>query len=105
MWIYFAMPSNPVLATPAGTLLMGFNFTALAPTAPTTLIDVALTGGSPSGHTIIYDAFIPNTNITGSLAGVNVQITPAPAGFATLLAALMLGSRRGRLAVAPTDCC
>ncbi len=97
MWIFFAMPGSPFTATPAGALLMGFNFTALAPTSPTTLINIAATGGSPTGHTIMYDAFIPNPNITGTLTGTNMQVLgPAPGGVGVLRAALLLGGRRRR---------
>jgi hypothetical protein len=99
MWIYFAMPASPVTATPAGTLLMGFHFTALAPTAPATLIDIAATAGSPTGQTIIYDSVVPNTSITGTLAGTTMQVlVPGPTAISVLaLGAFVGGARRRRV--------
>ncbi len=78
MWTFFATPGSPIVATPAGMLLMRFDFTALATTSPTTLINIAATGGSPAGQTIMYDAVIPNTDITGTLSGTSMLVLPTP---------------------------
>jgi hypothetical protein len=96
MWIYFAPPGNPLATSASGTLMMRFNFTALSMTTPDTLIDIETSAGSPPGQTIIYDGTIPNTNITGSLSGVAIQVVPGPGGLAMFLGALALAGRRRR---------
>jgi len=96
MWIGFAPLGNPVAATPAGTFLTRFNFHANAVTTPTTLINIAPSGGSPTGQTIVFDGVTANLPVTGTLTGAIVTVVvPDPGGMAVLLAgALLIGRRR-----------
>ncbi len=85
MWIGLAPlgAQNTIQVSPSpGTLLTTFNFTAVAGTQPTTAVTIALNGGNPVGHTIVYSGAMPNTNITGTLTGSTIQVSTC-AGDAT----------------------
>jgi hypothetical protein len=102
MWIGLAPlgQANAVAATPSGTLLTTFLFQALAPTAPTTLINLVPSGGNPIGTTTVFDGTIPNTDVTGTLTGAMVQILPIPGPSALAglgLGGLFMARRRRRM--------
>jgi hypothetical protein len=78
MYVGFANFGNPVLATPAGTLLTTLRFTALSQVGFTP-VDIAVSGGSPNGFTRVFDSAVPNLNVTGTLSGAGVEVVPAPA--------------------------
>lgn len=67
----------PIVATPAGTLVVVLQFEALFGT-PDAAIDLLETGGVPPRDTVVYDGEIPNTVVTGTLAGATVAVTCGP---------------------------
>jgi hypothetical protein len=83
IYIAFANFGDPIPATVAGTLLTTLQFTALAPTVLTP-ITIQPTGGHPQGRTEVFDATIPNTDVTGSLRSADVTILMPGPGGATL---------------------
>ncbi len=88
--------SNSVAATPAGTLLTTFQFTAVAST-PGTVIDILASGGGPMvGHTTVFDGTTPGTDVTGTLSGTSVEVVPEPPALALLLVAGSVMWRRMR---------
>lgn len=100
-WVGLAAFGPPVAATAAGTFITSFDFLALAPTAPTTLIDILASdmpnaGGGIGDTTKVYDGVIPNFTVTGTLTGGVVQINvPAPgAAFACIGGLMLCGGRR-----------
>ena len=80
IYIAFAPLGNPVAATPSGTLLTTFLFKAVAETFSTP-VDILEFGGNPVGETIVFDATVPNLDVTGSLTGATVHVagTSCPA--------------------------
>lgn len=66
---------EPVAATPEGTLLTTFEFLALADT-PSTILEILEEAGSPPGETVVYDGFIPNLDVTGTLGSAQFSIGP-----------------------------
>jgi len=68
---------QPIVATPAGTLIAVLQFEALFGT-PGAAVDLLATGGVPLRDTIVYDGEIPNTIVTGTLAGTTLAITCGP---------------------------
>lgn len=101
IWVGYAPLMAPVTATPSGTLLVTFNFLALAPTAPNTPVtipasDLPNTGGGPGGSTRVFDSEIPNFNVVGSLSGALVTVNvPGPGTWVALAGTGLIG-RRGR---------
>jgi len=86
----------PIAATPSGALLTTLRFEALAQTIATR-VEVLASGGSPSGRTAVYDATVPNHDITGTLSGASVSIIPAPIGASfMLLGTIALAAKRRR---------
>lgn len=79
LYTAWAMPGNPVDATPEGTLVTSWNFSALHWTLEGTRIDILEDGGNPLGHTVVYDGDIPGKDVTGTLTGINIPIFPNPA--------------------------
>jgi len=75
---------QPVEATPQGTLMTTFLFTALAPTAGTDLL-ILPAGGSPPTRTVVWDGTVPNHDVTGLLGSATVRVVPEPSS-AVLLA-------------------
>lgn len=75
MWLGLAPlgSGNAVPATPQGTLLTTFLFTALNPTSQTQ-VNIAASAGNPPGQTIVYSGETPNTIVTGTLAGATLVI-------------------------------
>ncbi|MCC7292883.1 MAG: hypothetical protein IT449_12550 [Phycisphaerales bacterium] len=71
---------EPVAATPEGTLLTTFEFLALADT-PATILDILEEAGNPPGETVVYDAFIPNLDVTGTLGSAQFSIGPYDCGW------------------------
>jgi hypothetical protein len=84
---------TPVTATTDGVLLTTLRFTALAQT-PLTPVNFLFSGGSPLGYTRVYDATVPNLDITGGLHGATVTIIPEPASCLLMVAAVVLPARR-----------
>ncbi len=80
IYVAFAPLGNPVAATPKGTLLTTFQFKAVAETFNTP-VDILGFGGSPVGETIVFDATVPNLDVTGTLTGAKVEVaaTSSPA--------------------------
>jgi hypothetical protein len=66
---------SAVEATPAGTLITTFQFTALQETA-STAIGILESGGDPLGETVVFSGVIPNLDVTGALSGADVTIGP-----------------------------
>ena len=64
----------PVAATPAGTLLTRFQFLALQETLTPTPVGIPATCRAPQCATIVFDGTIPNTPVTGTLSGVEVEV-------------------------------
>ena len=101
IWVGGAPFGSPVSATAAGTFLTTLNFTALAPTAPSTLIglpttDTPNTGGITYSTTVIHGS-IPGFNIVGSLSGATITINvPSPGAMLALLGGLVFGRPRRR---------
>lgn len=75
---------QPIQVSPAGILLTTLEFTALTLTDGT-LVDIAVSGGSPLLETTVWGGPDANTNVTGTLGETCVQIVPEPATL-TLLA-------------------
>jgi hypothetical protein len=69
---------QPIQVSPAGILLTTFEFTALAPTDGT-LVDIAISGGSPLLETTVWGGPDANTIVTGTLGETWVEIVPEPA--------------------------
>lgn len=71
---------TPVPATPAGTLITTFVFTAVANSPSETLVKIEMCGGSPMICTNVWSGVDPGTAITGTLdfarVGVGYQICP-----------------------------
>jgi hypothetical protein len=84
---------NPIEVSPGGILLTTFEFTALAPTDGT-LVDIAVSGGSPVLDTTIWGGPDANTIVTGTLGETWVQIVPEPATLTLLLCGFPLLRRR-----------
>lgn len=76
----FASFGDPVGATPEGTLLTTFVFLAVSDT-PSTLLDILETGGNPPGRTKVFDAFIPNQDVTGTLGSATMAIGDYPCNW------------------------
>lgn len=94
LFIGLASLGSPILATPSGTLLTTFQFEALAET-PATPLDLLPQAGSPLRSTIVFDGAVPNTDVTGALAGDTVRIVPAPGlAFGAMLMPLLARRRR-----------
>ena len=74
LYLAWAPFGSPIGATPAGTLVTTFVFTALDLT-PGTTVEALESAGSPPGQTIVYDGTIPNFDVTGLLipAGVTIE--------------------------------
>lgn len=73
MYTAFANLGEPVAATPAGTLVTTFRFTALSGTSLTTL-EILESGGDPEGRTVVYDGTKPNNDITGTLGSATAEL-------------------------------
>ncbi|MEQ8850449.1 MAG: hypothetical protein RIB32_01550 [Phycisphaerales bacterium] len=73
LYYAFAQFGAPIVATPSGTLLTTFVFqtTDIDPDAHVVLPDFA---GDPPRPTVVFDGVIPNTDITGSLGSVSIEI-------------------------------
>lgn len=70
-YVAFAMLGNPVVATPSGTLLTTFQFTATA--TGSAMIEMPLT--HPSGaRTRVLDGTVPNLNVTGTVTGAVIDV-------------------------------
>jgi len=72
-YLAYAFLGQPVEATPEGVLLTTFLFQAISVT-PQTVVDVLATGGSPQGHTVVYDGAVPGLDVTGSLGEAVVTV-------------------------------
>lgn len=72
IYTLFAPLGAPVAATPAGTRLVVFQFTALAVTSDTP-IAILESAGDPLGYTAVYDGTVPGLDVTGTL-GEPVQV-------------------------------
>ena len=75
---FYQMLANfgaPVAATPAGTLITTFKFTAIAPAPKGTTISVLSNGGSPNQNTRVLDGYTPNYNVLGSIGSATVEIS------------------------------
>lgn len=83
LYVAWAQPGVPAVATPAGTLVTTFLFEALAvdPAAEITMLEF---GGSPPIDTAVFSATIPNLSVVGTLRGVQVAVRPIPCGPADL---------------------
>lgn len=68
---------QPIVATPAGTLIAVLQFEALYGTADAA-VDLLATGGTPTRDTVVFDGEIPNTIVTGTLTGTTLAITCGP---------------------------
>ncbi len=86
---------EPIEVSPGGILLTTFEFTALTPTAGT-LVDIALSGGSPLLETTVWGGPDANTIVTGTLGETWVEIIPEPTTLVLLLCGIPL-LRRSRL--------
>ncbi len=73
LYLAYAFGGQPVVATPAGTLLTTFRFQALGMTFGTE-IRILPSAGTPVGHTIVYDGAIPGLDVSGSLGASTVVI-------------------------------
>jgi hypothetical protein len=73
LYTALAALGTPVHATPEGTLVITFQFTALAVTDETPL-EILESAGSPPGRTIVYDGTVPNLDVTGTLGSARVEI-------------------------------
>lgn len=93
LYIAYAFGGQPVVATPAGTLLTTFQFQAVGLTSLTT-VALLPAAGSPLGHTVVYDGTVPGLNVTGTLGSATVTIVPEPAAAVGLLLILAGGTRR-----------
>ena len=88
-------PLGGSLAATQGGLLLGtLNFTALAPTLPTTSVIIADSGGTPPVKTLVLDGDRPNVDVTGALSGATVRIVPAPSSAVLLAAGLVFARQR-----------
>lgn len=95
LWLALPLIGVPNTATAAGTLLTTFEFEASAETAAAH-VAVLAAGGTPTIHTAVFDAVIPNFNILGGIgAPATIEIVPEPA-TAILLACLGMGWLRRR---------
>jgi len=94
-YLAYAFLGMPVAATPAGTLLTTFQFQAVGQT-PATDVFVAATGGSPEGHTAVYDGTTPALEVTGTLGSASVTIVPEPSTLAWLALGGLGAIRRRR---------
>ena len=93
-----ALLGQPIGATPGGTLITTFLFTALTPTAGT-LIELPTTWQGPGGlaSTIVFDGTVPGLDVTGTLSGAMVTILPIPGAPAiAILVGLACGRPRRR---------
>lgn len=95
LFVGFAPLGNPALATPAGSLITTFQFTALAQTSGT-LLDILTSAGSPLTNTVVYDGFVPALDVTGTLTGSTIIIIPTPASVAALALGFFVMGRRRR---------
>lgn len=66
-------------ATPAGVLIATFVFKAIGVIEETTVL-VAPTGGSPMLSTIVFDGIVPNTDVTGGLGEVEIEVLQRDCG-------------------------
>lgn len=81
LYVAFAPLGSDVQATPAGALLVTFQFEALAP-ARATPVGFLDSAGDPPADTIVFDGTIKNLDVTGTLTGAVVEILPCcPADF------------------------
>ncbi len=73
--IYSALAAlgQPVPATPAGTLITTFQFSALATTS-STIVEILELAGNPEGRTVVLDGTVPNLDVTGTLGSAEVTI-------------------------------
>ncbi len=83
LYIAWAQPGMPAVATPSGTLVTTFLFDALT-INPAAEISILESGGSPEIDTTVFSGTIPNLSVTGTLEGVEVDIRPIPCGPADL---------------------
>ena len=79
--LYTALASlgTPALASPAGLRITTLEFLAVAPD-PAAAFTIEETGGTPTRRTIVYSGTVPNLDITGTLTGTIVEITPFVCG-------------------------
>ena len=89
----FLGPANNVPATPLGTLLTTFKFTALGLT-PLTTVSI-IPGANPSEPSRVFGP-VPNSNVTGTLGSAAITIIPEPSGFALLLLGAVMSQVRRR---------
>lgn len=92
---YLALSFTPVAATPLGTLITTFNFTAQSPTSGPTAVGMLLAGGE-GGQTIVASGSVPGLNVTGTLSPGYITIVPAPATAGLLCGGLLLFRSRRR---------
>jgi hypothetical protein len=83
---------DPIVVTPAGTLLTTFLIDAIAPT-PGTLFSIVPTLGNGS-KTAVFDGETPNLEVTGSLSSAEIVILPEPATLSLLGLGMLLLRRR-----------
>ncbi|MFN0135668.1 MAG: hypothetical protein ACKVS9_06060 [Phycisphaerae bacterium] len=80
LYIAYAPLGTPVPATPAGTLITTFVFTAIANTPGPSFVTIEPTGGTPLIATNVWSGVEPGTPVTGTLdfarVGVGFQICP-----------------------------
>ena len=89
VWTAFAGPGNPAPIPPAGLKVTTFRFQALAGTSGTVLTLPANIGPYT---TVVYDGFIPNTPITGTIdPGAIVKIIPTANVTGTVSRQFFLG--------------
>lgn len=89
VWTAFAAPGNPAPIPPAGLKVTTFQFQALAGTAGT-LLTIPPNIGPYT--TVVYDGFIPNTPITGSIdPGAIVKIIPVATVYGNVVRQFYLG--------------
>lgn len=98
LYTAWANLGSPVAATPAGTLLTTFLFSADALTPGTDLL-ILPSGGNPIGYTTVWDGTTANTPVTGTLQGAQITIVPEPASalLVVLGAVVLTGVRRRRI--------
>jgi len=72
-YLAYAYLGQPVGATPQGVLLTTFVFQAIAETHDTQ-VRVLPSGGSPEGHTVVYDGTVPGLDVTGTLGQASVTV-------------------------------
>ncbi|MEP0765983.1 MAG: hypothetical protein HRF45_05505 [Fimbriimonadia bacterium] len=89
VWTAFAGPGNPAPIPPAGLKVTTFQFQALAGT-PGTVFSIPTNIGPYT--TVVYDGFIPNTPITGTIdPGAIVKIIPVATVYGNVNRQFYLG--------------